>query len=117
MAPKATAVLVTVSGKDAPGITAELTGILARHQAVILDVAQAVIHGLLSLSLLFELDPADSDKVVLKDLVFRAGELGLKPEYLLLENDPGGKGAAKPYHYAVTLIAERISARALHEVT
>jgi phosphoserine phosphatase len=111
-------VLVTASGKDAPGITSELTGILAKHNKTITDIAQAVIHGLLSLSILFEVDSSDKEKTVLQELVFRATELGLKLDYRTLA-DGEGKAAtsAKSFHYAITLIAESVSARALHEVT
>jgi phosphoserine phosphatase len=113
-------VLVTVSGADAPGITSELTGILARADVVILDIGQAVIHNLLSLSILFELSEQEtSDKAVLKDLLFKANELGMKLEFRLLTSEASSSSqfSKQNYRYAVTLIAERISASALHEVT
>src|SRR5689334_14511532 len=86
-------VLVTVSGPDAPGITSELTGILARADVVILDIGQAVIHNLLSLSILFELSEQDtSDKAVLKDLLFKANELGMKLEFRLFTSESPSPG-------------------------
>src|SRR5687767_3507971 len=80
-------VLVTVSGADAPGITSELTGILAHSQVQILDIGQAVIHKLLSLSILFEMDSTSmADKTLFKDLLFRATEMGLKLDFKVLDS-------------------------------
>ena len=36
-------ILLNVTGKDHPGLTAALTGVLADHEVNILDVGQAVI--------------------------------------------------------------------------
>ncbi len=117
--PETSIVLITVSGRDMPGITAELTGILAAGQVPILDIGQAVIHGLLSLSILFAMDKNEKNPLI-KDLLFKATEMGLKLEFRVL--DPSEVAARrdlspKAYRYAVTLIAERVTATALHEVT
>ena len=113
-------VLITVSGQDAPGITSELTGILAGAEARIQDIGQAVIHGLLSLSILFDVPDvsgaaAGSPPAVLKDLLFKSVQLGLKLEYKLL---PQARTPLPPAHrYAITLLADQIPATALHQVT
>ena len=39
------AVIVTVSGPDRPGITATLTGILEQMSCPLLDIEQVVIQG------------------------------------------------------------------------
>lgn len=120
MRQKKSVVLITVSGQDRPGITSELTGILAEGEVSILDIGQAVIHGLLSLSILFELESGTDDKNLLKELLFRANELGLKLEFQVMDPklaDQNGHLTPKAYHYAVTLIAERVGAQSLHEVT
>lgn len=119
---KRSAVLVTASGKDAPGITAALTRILAAHSVPILDIGQAVIHNLLSLSILFELDPKageGSEKPVIKDLLFQASEMGLKLDFQVLPLSEATTEhlTAKDYRYAITLIADRVTAHSLHEVT
>ncbi|MGE0615249.1 MAG: phosphoserine phosphatase SerB [Bacteriovoracia bacterium] len=109
-----------MSGNDHPGITSQLTGILAQGQATILDIGQAVIHGLLSLSILFQLKPEDEqDKTVIKDLLFKATELGLKLEFQVLGLDEfrEARESAQSYRYALTLIGEQVTATALHEVT
>jgi phosphoserine phosphatase len=111
-------VLVTVSGKDAPGITSELTGVLAESQAIILDIGQAVIHGLLSLSILFKLDPSDSSKATIKDLLFKAAELDLKLDFKVFhEEDTHSPLLTSPHRYALTLISDAITGAALHEVS
>jgi len=113
-------VLVTVSGKDGPGITSSLMGILAQSKANILDIGQAVIHGLLSETILFELNPKDAaDKTTIKDLLFKATEMGLKLEFqVIAQNDSIlQERSEKSYRYAITLIGQTITAEALHEVT
>src|SRR5688572_22458967 len=105
-------VLITVSGQDAPGITSEMTGILAQGQVNILDIGQAVIHGLLSLSILFELDGEAAHKTIIKDLLFKAHEMGMKLEFRVLTDqlDSRGQFRNKAYRYALTLIAQQITA-------
>jgi phosphoserine phosphatase len=113
-------VLVTVSGPDVPGITAQLTGVLAETQTPILDIGQAVIHGWLSLSILFEMSPENGQgKTALKDLLFKAAELKLKLEFQLFDSKSMGTQfpvQEKRNRYAVTLIAEPVTAQALHQV-
>lgn len=70
------AVLIQFSGPDAPGLTAELTGILARFEVKLLDIGQAVVHESLSLGMLFEV-ASESLPELETALLQRAGELGL----------------------------------------
>lgn len=48
------AILVTISGKDRPGITARMSAIIAASGLGILDMEQVVVQDLLSLSILLE---------------------------------------------------------------
>ena len=41
-------VLIRVSGTDKPGLTANITAILAQYKVTILDIGQAEIHDSLS---------------------------------------------------------------------
>lgn len=120
MSEKNSVVLVTASGPDAPGITSELTRILADSNATILDIGQAVIHGQLTLSILFESAKPDlHEKATIKEILFRATELGLKLDFKVIQ--PGSLQrhplTAKTFRYALTLISEEVTARALHRVT
>ncbi len=69
--------LVNVSGQDRPGLTSSLTAILADYDVNILDIGQAVIHDTLSLGVLIEIPEASEPSPVVKDMVFRAYELGV----------------------------------------
>ncbi len=113
-------VLVTVSGADKPGITSSLTQILAENGAKIRDIGQAVIHRLLSLFILFEITDEDAQsQTILKDLLFKANELGLKLEFQVLDAEKNDKASyVKGTHrYAVTLMGQFVTATALHHVT
>jgi phosphoserine phosphatase len=112
--------LLKISGHDSLGITSELTGILANRKARIIDIAQAVIQNLLSLSILFEMPTIEDEKLVVAELKKRASELNLTIECKTLnEKEAAQAGAAQEAlsHYAVTLIADSVSAEALHGVT
>jgi phosphoserine phosphatase len=114
-------ILATFSGKDHPGITSEVTGILARHKVAIIDIAQAVIQNLLSLSICFELPDGELGKKILQELQTLSTEQGLDLEHRAL-GKPGSQDAktghsGELYHYAVTLIADVVTAEALHQVT
>lgn len=82
-------ILVTVSGPDCPGITARLMKIISEYSVDILDMGQAVTHGLLSLSFVIGLnsDEKGSDGNVLKDLLFDANLMGLTLSYKVVEKN------------------------------
>ncbi len=113
-------VLVTVTGVDSPGITSAMTEILATGNVVIHDIGQAVIHDLLSLSILFELGHGADDKAVIKDLLFKATEMGLKLDFRVFDSKSESQKErlrSKGYRYALTLISDKVTAKALHAVT
>lgn len=49
-------ILVKVSGNDGPGITAAIVGNISQFNGKLLDIEQAVTHGLLSLMVLVDID-------------------------------------------------------------
>lgn len=51
-------VLINVSGRDKPGLTSEITGIMGRYDVRILDIGQAVIHDHLTWGILIEIGRA-----------------------------------------------------------
>ena len=69
-------ILLNISGEDKPGETAVLTEILAHYNVNILDIGQAVIHQDLGLGILFEVPPKSESSPILKDLLFKAYEIG-----------------------------------------
>jgi phosphoserine phosphatase len=77
-------VVVTVSGRDRPGITAAFARILVDHGVEIVDIDQAALHDFLGLSFLLELGGSSSRDTVLKDLLFEANRLGMRLNFQLL---------------------------------
>jgi len=71
-------ILINVTGRDRPGLTAVLTDVLAAHAINILDIGQAVIHDFLSLGFLVEIPASDAAASVLKDLLFAGHDLGVQ---------------------------------------
>jgi phosphoserine phosphatase len=74
-------VLINVTGKDKPGLTAHLTRTLAEYDITILDMGQAVIHDYLSLGILIEIPAKHKSASILKDLLFAAHKLGIQVQF------------------------------------
>jgi phosphoserine phosphatase len=110
-------VLATITGKDKPGITSALTGILAQSGVTIADIGQSVIHDLLSLSILFQIED-EYDRTTIKDLLFGATELGMKLEFQVFgAHELKDRHTPKAFRYVITVLADVIPATSLHEVT
>lgn len=103
--------ILTFTGRDAPGITAQLTRILARAGARVNDIEQVVVQGLLTLGFAVELDEPEA---VLKDLLYAAKGLGLQLEFHKIAQGPGEEARER---YALTVIARSLGAGALHRVS
>ncbi len=75
-------VLVTMTGPDRAGIIAAVAGCIAEAGACIRDIEQSVAHTMVSLSVLIDLpDGMRDQKPLLKELLFRAKELGLDLDF------------------------------------
>ena len=112
-------ILLKVSGQDKPGVTAGLTSILATYDAVILDIGQADIHDTLSLGILFEVKAGSSSAAVLKDLLFKAYELGIKVNFIPItipDYEIWVKGQRKQ-RYIINILGETLTAVQLAAVT
>ena len=112
-------ILINISGDDQPGQTSSITEILARHEVNILDIGQSVIHASLSLGILIEIPASAESSSLLKDILFRAHELGLTVRFTPVNQQDysqwvGAQG--KPRHI-ITLLARMISAEHLAAVT
>ncbi len=109
-------VLVTVAGSDAPGITASLTGIIAQDGAELLDIEQVVVQHHLTLCVVVGVDAEQGHGAVVKDLLFRAKELGLDLDFEILD-DASDTPAIPRASYAVTVIGDGVDAACVHELT
>ena len=112
-------ILIHFSGPDAPGLTAEFTGILARNNVSILDIGQAVVHESLALGMLIEV-PAGSGLTALRSaLTDRAHELGLQAHFKVIPNQAvqhWGHGLHH-YHFIITVLGRSITAEHLARVS
>ena len=113
------AVLIHFSGHDHPGLTAELTSILARHRVNLLDIGQAVVHEALSLGILIEL-PADSRLAALKTALSEsARELNLQARFRTVPPDSlkHWLRGLHQHHFIITMLGRSITAEHLAQVT
>jgi phosphoserine phosphatase len=110
-------ILVHVTGNDRPGLTAELSDVLAGFSVDILDIGQVVIHNFLTLGILIRL-PANSQPV-LKDLLFKAHELGVTMKLHPLDEADYASwvGEADKQRHIITLLARSISAEQIAAIT
>lgn len=105
--------LLTVTGKDAPGITAALTDVLTRAGAQLIDVEQVTVQGLLTLAFVVSFGASAAEEAALKELLFAAKSLGLSLDFEPAREEPEGPGRVR---YAVTLIGSPLEPRHLHDV-
>ncbi|WP_316899015.1 phosphoserine phosphatase SerB [Pseudodesulfovibrio indicus] len=110
-------ILVHVTGGDRPGLTSELSGVLAGYDVDVLDIGQVVIHNFLTLGILIRL-PANSQPV-LKDLLFKAHELGvtMRLHPLAEENYTSWVGEAHKPRFIITLLARSVSSGQIAAIT
>ena len=80
-------VLINITGKDKPGLTARLTDILAAYGTTILDMGQAVIHDFLSLGILIDIPDEARSSSVLKDILFAAHKLGIQAQFTPIDEE------------------------------
>jgi phosphoserine phosphatase len=104
------AILISVNGPDQPGITAEISGVLADADAELLDVEQAVVQGFLSLNFLIVVP--DREKDLLKDLLWKAREIGVHVDFKLVNVDER-RTRQRTQSWAVTLVKPRLGAKVL----
>ncbi|GAA4270387.1 phosphoserine phosphatase SerB [Hyunsoonleella aestuarii] len=111
--------LLNISGQDKPGLTSSLTGVLAEYGAKVLDIGQANIHDTLSLGILFEIAKGKKSAAVLKDLLFKAYELGIKAKFtpISLDDYEHWVGLQGKDRYIVTILGEKLAAEQISEVT
>lgn len=112
-------VLINVSGRDKPGLTSEITGIMAQYGVRILDIGQAVIHDHLTWGILADIPQEKDAAPVLKALLFRIHALDLQVRFAPISNadyQDWVKGRNRG-RYIVTLLARDISAEQIAKVS
>ncbi len=110
--------LVTVRGKDGPGITSTLTALIAKsNDARILDIEQTVVHKKLLLSILLGFTSVKAEKsALLKDMLFAAHRLGVVLNFEVF--DPKLLGEETTHHqYVITCLGKEVGAVALSSIS
>ena len=112
-------ILLKVSGQDKLGVTAGLTAILANYDAIILDIGQADIHETLSLGILFEIAAGGCSGPVLKDLLFKGYELGIKVKFvpISIEDYESWVKTQSKQRYIINILGETLAAKQIAAVT
>ncbi len=104
-------VLVTVTGRDRPGILSTFTQLLAAQGAALHDIEQVSVQGQLTLCLLIGFPET---RGVLKELLFAAKELGVDLDFEpVTETPPPSPGA----RWVVTAIGRSLGAGAIHTIS
>ncbi len=105
-------ILLNISGKDKPGLTASLMEILSQYNVNILDMGQSVIHQDLGLGILFEVPKESKSSSILKDLLFKAYEMDTHISFTpvpLDQYEEWVKNQGKE-RYLITVLAPRLTA-------
>ncbi len=104
--------LIKFSGADQKGLTAQITGVLAKYDVTILDIGQSVIHANLTWGILIQLPESIDSSAVVKDVLFKSHELGLHIEFEPVSIESYNQWVAeqgKPKHI-ITLLAHKLTA-------
>ncbi len=110
--------LLNITGNDRPGVTVELSEILARYDATILDIGQADIHHTLALGILIKTDSRVSGDLM-KDLLFKAYELDVNIRFSPVSADEYEQwvGLQGKDRWIITLLGRRLTAAAIADVS
>jgi phosphoserine phosphatase len=80
--------LVTLTGRDRPGVTSRLFSLLAAHQLSVLDVEQVVIRGRLVLGVLLSCDSAPDLTAIHREVTGLAADLDMDAEITAGSGEP-----------------------------
>ena len=80
--------LVTLTGRDRPGVTSRLFSALAPHELSVVDVEQVVIRGRLILGVLLDCGPAPDLTAIHRQVTTLAADLGMEAEITVGAGEP-----------------------------
>lgn len=111
-------ILLSISGVDKPGVTADITEVLAEHDALILDIGQADIHNNLSLGILFQSTDGNAGDI-LKDLLFKSNALNVNVKFTPITEDEYAKWVRSQgkNRYIITILGRKLTARQIASVS
>ncbi|MCC6456395.1 MAG: phosphoserine phosphatase SerB [Caldilineaceae bacterium] len=105
--------LLNISGRDRPGLVAQLAGVLAQHEVKILDIGQAVIHDYLALGILVEIPGEGAWSTVMKELLFLAHDLEIQVRFnpVPLEQYEKWVGEQGKSRHVITMMGRKLTAQ------
>ncbi len=103
-----------VAGPDRPGVTARIAEIVAKENAVLVDIGQSVLHGYLTLSAIVETPPGSA---ALREILFFASEAGLRLEVTKFEPSTTAREALAPSGLCVTVLGQLADGKAVASIT
>jgi len=105
-------ILINISGQDKPGLTSSITRLLGYYDVDVLDIGQAVIHNYLTLGILINVPAEAESSPLLKDILFRAHELGVTVRFTPVEGDSYGEWVTHQGQslFILTLLSRKIKA-------
>ncbi len=111
-------ILININGADRPGVTAALSEILAKNNAVILDIGQADIHNNLSLGILFQSSEGNSGDI-LKELLFKSYELDVNIRFNPITEEAYNQWVSMQgkNRYIITILGRKLTDRQIAGVT
>ena len=114
-----TSLLITLTGRDRPGVTSRLFAILARHPLSVLDVEQVVIRGRLVLGVLLGCDSPPDLTGIHAAVSGLAGDLGLDAEITTgsAASAVAGDSPARGGQLHVTLLGSPLAPAAITTIT
>jgi|TARA_Y100000310_G_scaffold325618_1_gene389329 phosphoserine phosphatase len=112
-------ILINVSGKDKPGLTSSISRLLGDYDVDVLDIGQAVIHNYLTLGILIRVPKEAESSPLLKDVLFRAHELGVTVHFTPVEASSYEEWVAHQGRsmFILTLLGRKIKADHMAKVT
>ncbi|MDQ2076473.1 phosphoserine phosphatase SerB [Marinimicrobium sp. ABcell2] len=112
--------LINVFGDDKPGVTSAITGLLAKYDASILDIGQAVIHDNLALGMLVALDGSQiAGDALQEEIRQRLAGLEVQVRFEAISRERYQSWVdqqGKPRHI-VTLLSRQVSAEQIAQLT
>ncbi len=112
-------ILISISCEDHPGVTSSITEILGRYGATILDIGQSTLHHQLSLGIMFFNTNIEHSGDMLKEVLFRCGELGMQVRFTPITDTAYDAWVSRQgkSRYVITLLGHVITARQISLVT
>ena len=83
--------LITLTGRDRPGITSRLFTVLSAHGTTVLDVEQVVIRGRLVLGVLLAAAGSPDLTAIHQDVISLATDMGMEAEITLGSGEPSAR--------------------------